>query len=71
MLDIVKERRKLFNTVFRNEKRRWLGHILRGDGLVNKVIEERIEGKRGRGKPRITLLGDIKTNETYEKKNKR
>ena len=45
-------------------KKRWFGHILRGESLVNKVIEERIEGKRGRGKPPIKLLGD---NETHEK----
>ena len=32
-----------------------------------KVIEGRMEGKRGRGKPRIMMLDDIKADETYEK----
>ena len=30
-------------------------------------IERRMEGKRGRGKPRIMMLDDIKADETYEK----
>ena len=65
MIDIVKERRKLLNTVLESNKR-WLGYILRGKSLVNEVIEGWMEGKRGRGKSRIMLLDDIKTNEIYE-----
>ena len=38
---------------------------LRGESLVKQVIEGRIEGKRGRGKPRIMMLDDIKADETY------
>ena len=34
--------------------------------LVKEVIEGRMEGKIGRRKPRIMLLDDIETNETYE-----
>ena len=45
-------------------KKRWLGHILRGESLVKKVIEGRMEVKRGRGKPRIMMLDDIKADET-------
>ena len=65
MLDIVKEKSKLLNHAL-ERKKRWLGHILRGKSLVKEVIEGRMEGKRGRGKSRIMLLNDIKTNETYE-----
>ena len=40
-------------------------HILRGESLVKEVIAGRMEGKRRRGKPRIMLLADIKTDEQY------
>ena len=40
---------------------------MRGESLVKEVIEGRMEGKRGRGKPRIMMLDDIKADETYEK----
>ena len=63
VLEIVKEKRKLLSTVL-ERKKRWLGHILRGESLVKRVIEGRMEGKRG--KPRIMLLNDIKTSNTFE-----
>ena len=66
VLGQVNEKRKLLNTILEREKR-WLGHILRRESLVKEVIEGRMEGKRGRGKPRIMMLDDIKADETYEK----
>ena len=42
-------------------------HLLRGESLVKKVIGWRMEGKKGRGKPRIMMLDDIKADETHEK----
>ena len=66
VLYIVKERRKLLNIVL-ERKKRWLRHILRGESLVKEVTVGRMEGKKGRGKPRIMLLDDIKADETYEK----
>ena len=38
------------------------GQILRGE-----IIEGWMEGKRGRGKPRIMMLDDIKADETHER----
>ena len=34
----VNEKRKLLNTIL-ERKKRWLGHILRGESLVKEVIE--------------------------------
>ena len=34
---------------------------------MKEVIEGRMECKKGRGKPRIMMLDDIKADETYEK----
>ena len=40
---------------------------MRGESLVKEVIEGQVEGKRGRGKPLIMMIDDIKADETYEK----
>ena len=45
VLNVVAEKRKLVDTVVKRKKN-WLGHILRGNGLLRDVIEGRIEGKR-------------------------
>ena len=63
VLDLVNEKRKLLNTIF-EMKKRWLGHILRGKSLVQEFIEGRMEGKRGKGKPGIMMIDDIKAYET-------
>ena len=34
-------------------KKRWIGHVLRGDGLMREVLEGRLIGKRPKGRPRI------------------
>ena len=60
----VKENRKLLKNV-QERKKRWLGHILRGESLVKEVIEGQIEGKRR--KPCIMMLDDIVAHDTYEK----
>jgi len=44
VLSAVGERRKIIETIV-NRKKIWIGHILRGDGLLKDVIEGRIEGK--------------------------
>ena len=64
---MVKEKKKALKRRIRTEKTMARTHILRGESLVKRVIEGRMEGKRGRGEPRIMMLDDIKADETYEK----
>src|SRR6201996_1944477 len=64
VLEAVGEKRKLIDTIM-ERKRKWLGHILRGDSLVKDVLEGRLEGRGGRGRPRIMLLDDIKGEDSY------
>ena len=45
--------------MIRNRKKNWIGHILRGDGIVKEVIEGRMEGKRSRGRPRTGMLDEL------------
>ena len=41
--------------------------LLRGESLVKKIKEGRLEGKRGRRKTCIMMLDGIKADETHEK----
>ena len=60
VLAIVKEKRMLIH-VIRSRKKKWIGHVLRGNGLTLKeTIEGRIEGKCTRGRRRIMMLEDMK-----------
>ena len=51
VLKLVEEERSLL-TITRKRQRNWMGHIMRGDSLQREIIEGRMEGKRGRGRPR-------------------
>ena len=50
--------RQLLN-VISNSKNNFAGHILRGDEIVKEVIEGRMEGKRGRGRPITGMLDEL------------
>jgi hypothetical protein len=40
----------------------WLGHIIRMNEtrIVKKIFEENLEGKRGRGRPTLRWLNDVR-----------
>src|SRR6218665_3959876 len=65
VLKLVEEESSLL-TIIRTRQRNWMGHIMRGDSLQREIIEERMEGKRGRGRPRQKLL-DWMMSERYSK----
>src|SRR6218665_2876157 len=44
----------------------WMRHIVRGESLQREIIKGRMEGKRGRGRPRQKLL-DWMMSEEYSK----
>src|SRR6218665_3389505 len=52
---IKTKERSLISTI-RARQRNWMGHLLRGDSLQREIMEGRMEGKRGRGRPRQKLL---------------
>ena len=43
--------------IIRTRQKNWIGHILRGNSLQREIMEGRMEGKRGRGRPRQKLMG--------------
>jgi len=52
----VNEERYLIKTI-RQRQKNWIGHVLRGDGLLREVME-RVKGKKRAGKPRkVTISG--------------
>ena len=65
VLTRIGEEKKLLDTI-RRRKRNWLGHILRRNCLQLRIIEGKIEGKRGRGRKRIGMLDDVKEGRRYQ-----
>ena len=59
VLIMVDEKRELLNRITKTKKR-WIGHIVRGDGLLKEVIEGRIDGRRPSGRKRIGMLSELK-----------
>src|SRR6266516_806127 len=59
VLTIVKEKRCLIETITKRKKN-WIGHVLRGEGLLRDVLEGRIVGKKRTGKPREGMISDLK-----------
>ena len=64
----VKEQRNILHEVSKR-KANWIGHILRGNCLLQRVIEGKIKGgievTGRRGRRRRTLLDDLKERRGY------
>ena len=58
MLNKVGEKRQLIR-VIRNKQKNWIGHVLKGEGLLREVMEGRMEVKRVRGRPRKGMLDEL------------
>ena len=51
----IGEKRMLIETIYCRQKK-WLGHVMKHQGLLGDVIEDRLIGKKGRGRKRKTLF---------------
>src|SRR5437870_7412619 len=58
ILEAVVERWRIVETIVRRNKN-WIGHVVRGDGLLKLVLEGRMENKRVRGRPRVGMIDDL------------
>ena len=63
----VEEKRCLLEAVVKRKKN-WIGHVMRGDGLLKLVIEGRMKGKKARGRPRLGMISDLKEGSYVEMK---
>jgi hypothetical protein len=65
VLKMAEEKRGLIRNIC-ERKKNWIGHVLRGNGLLRDVMEGRMLGKRVRGRPRMRMLDDLIEGGTYE-----
>ena len=59
VLKRMKTEKQLINTI-KQRKCSYFGHLIRRDGLQRLLLEGRINGKRGRGRPRTMWMDNIK-----------
>ena len=59
VLHKMKTKRSLLNTI-KKRKCQYFGHIIRGDGVQRLLMEGRINGRRGRRRPRTMWTDNIK-----------
>ena len=59
VLTIVNENRCLIRTIG-ERKKNWIGHVLRGDGLLRDVLEERMLGRRPQGRPSMGMIDELR-----------
>ena len=61
ILDELKVKRELFGNIVKR-KLTFFGHTIRSSNcnLVSDIIQGKIEGRRGRGRPRINFTDNIK-----------
>ena len=52
----VEEKRCLEKTS-RRRRNNFVGHIMRHDGLMKTIVEGQVEGKKGKGRLRMTYIG--------------
>ena len=64
VLKRVEERRTLLEEVLKRQKQ-WIGHVLRGDGMLRSAIEGKMEGNRTRGRKRVGMLDGLMGEEGY------
>ena len=71
VLHDVEEERSMWETIVKRKKN-WIGHVLRGDGMMKHMIEGGIKGKivrkgkREIGKPRQGMLYELMEEGSYE-----
>ena len=58
VLSSMNEKRSLIKRIW-DRKKNWIGHVVRGDGLVKLVLEGRMEGKRPRRRPRMGMINEL------------
>ena len=66
VLGMMKIKRLLIDSI-RKRKAKYFGHMVRQNGLQRLLLEGKINGKRGKGRPRIIWATNIKdwTGKTY------
>jgi len=64
VLEMLGEKQVIVKTIVRRKKN-WIGHVMRGEGLLREVMEGRVEGKRSRGRKRMRMLVELYEKQLY------
>ena len=59
VLQRMNEKRKLIN-ILKERKLKYFGHLIRLNNIYRTLLEGYIDGKRGRGRPRMSWYDNIK-----------
>ena len=59
VLEMVTSKRALL-CIIKKRKTEYFGHLIRMNGLQRILLEGKVNGKRGKGRPRITWMENIK-----------
>jgi len=70
VLQDVGEERSMWKIVI-SRKKNWIGHVLRGEGMMKDMIEDGIDGKRGRGRQRQGMLHELLEGGSYKQLKRR
>jgi hypothetical protein len=48
-------------TAIKIRRLEWLGHVIRRNEarIIQNIFEEKLEGRRGRGRPRLRWINDV------------
>ena len=67
VLEQVGESRKLKKEIIK-KKLQYFGHLIRKDGIQKRLLDAEVEGKKGRGRPMTSWMGNIRkwTGKRYE-----
>lgn len=55
----MNERKVIWKTI-REKRKKWIGHIIRNNEWIITIIERKIYGNAGRGRPRTPFMKQIK-----------
>jgi len=54
----MNEQKAIWKTI-KERRKKWIGHIMRNNERITTIIEGKIEGKAGRGRPRTPFMKQI------------
>ena len=54
----MNEQKAIWTTI-KERRKEWIGHIMRNNEWITTIIEGKIEGKAGRGRPRTPFMKQI------------
>ena len=70
VLTVVDESRCFIKTIG-ERKKNWIGHVLRGNGLLRDVLERRMLGSRPQGRQRMGMIDELREIEIKAGKKKK